>query len=45
MTFSAKEMIRQRKSVRTFDGSFAFDDPGIQTPPETYYIVTYERNR
>ncbi len=26
-----------------YAGSFIFDDPGIQAPAETYYIVTYER--
>ena len=28
-----------------YAGSFVFDDPGIQTQAETYYIVTYERKR
>ena len=28
-----------------YAGSFAFADPGIQAPSETYYIVTYERER
>lgn len=28
-----------------YAGSFVFDDPGIQVPAETYYIVTYERIR
>ena len=28
-----------------YAGSFAFDDPGIQAPAETYYVVTYERER
>ncbi len=29
----------------SYAGSFVFDDPGIQVPAETYYIVTYERIR
>lgn len=28
-----------------FTGNFAFENPGIETPVDTYYIVTFERKR
>ena len=38
MSFSYKELIKQRKSVRTFDGT------GLKMPENVHYVVSFERD-